>query len=342
MARPDADTVRAHLLTDAAAARRLADLLTESLDPDDAVTLYEAGPAQWGVEINFARPPDEDAVRALVAGLAGEEAGRVLAFETIAPRDWVAASLAGLKPVAAGRFLVHGAHDRAAATAHRLAIEIEAALAFGTGHHGTTRGCLIALDWWVKQQRKRPVCRPSVRPRASRGLHPPPPRRGEGALPSRGSVGGKHKFPVCHRSVHAIRILDLGAGTGVLAIAAAKALRRRVLASDLDPRAVEAACANARLNNVGPWIVTLRARGVTTPRLQQARFDLVFANILLGPLKLLAVPLARRLAPNGYLVLSGLLAAHANAALSAYRDQGFQLVRRVSLDGWVTLLMRRS
>jgi ribosomal protein L11 methyltransferase len=300
-------TVCARLTAEAAAARRLADLLTESLAPDDAVSVFEADAGRWAVEIHFSQAPDEVSVRALVAALAGEEAGRALTFATIAARDWVAASLAGLKPVAAGRFLVHGAHDRAAVTVNRLGIEIEAALAFGTGHHGTTRGCLLALDALVKRQGKRKNARPKVRPNGGRG----------------------------------IRILDLGTGTGVLAIAAAKAWRRRVLASDIDPRAVAVARANAGLNRVAPFIELVCARGLTAPRLQ-GRFDLVFANILLGPLKLLAAPLAARLAPGAPIVLSGLLEAHANAALAAYRAQGLHLVRRISLDGWVTLVLAHS
>ena len=141
-------------------------------------------------------------MRALVALAAGAEAANALVFETVTAKDWVKAGLDGLPPVDAGRFVVHGAHDRTAVAANRIGIEIEAALAFGTGHHGTTRGCLLALDGIVKARRPR-------------------------------------------------NILDIGTGTGVLAIAAARALRRPVLASDIDPEAVGIARANARRNRAG-------------------------------------------------------------------------------------------
>src|SRR5215831_12150835 len=166
-------TAVARLDCDGATARRLADALAETFDEGDAaVAAFERPDGGWSFEAHFALPPDEAGLRALVGAIAGEAAAHALVLETVAARDWVAASLAGLKPVAAGRFLVHGAHDRARVPAHRIGIEIEAALAFGTGHHGTTRGCLLALDAWLKRRR--------------------------------------------HRRV---KILDIGTGTGVLAIA---------------------------------------------------------------------------------------------------------------------------
>jgi ribosomal protein L11 methyltransferase len=212
--------------------------------------------------------------------------------------DWVRASLQGLSPVAAGRFIVHGAHDRGRVPPHRIGIEIEAALAFGTGHHGTTRGCLLALDRFIKRRPKR------RRP----------------------------------------RVLDLGTGSGVLAIAAARSLHWPVLASDIDPRAVAAARANARHNRAGGAVEVIRAEGFKARRLRErAPFDLIFANILLAPLKRLAVPMRRLVGAHGCVVLSGLLAAQANAALAAYRAQGLVLAHRVHLDGWVTLvLLNRS
>jgi ribosomal protein L11 methyltransferase len=292
-------TVAARLACDAATAARLADGLAETLDADDAaIAAFETADGGWNVEVHFANTPDEAALRSLVATIAGEAAARALAFETVAPRDWVAASLAGLKPVAAGRFVVHGAHDRARVPAHRIGIEIEAALAFGTGHHGTTRGCLLALDGWLKCGRA--------------GL-------------------GRQK------------ILDVGTGSGVLAIAAAKALRRRVVASDIDPRAVAVARANARANAVGALVEIVHAAGLGHARLRRAGpYDLVFANILLAPLRRLARPIARATAPGAYVVLSGLLAGQAAAALAAYRAQGLVLVARIPRDEWVTLVLARS
>ncbi len=138
------------------------------------------------------------------------------------------------------------------------------------------------------------------------------------------------------------RVLDVGTGTGVLAIAAAKALRTPVLASDIDPLAVTVACANARLNKVGTLVEIIHAGGLHHRHLRKGgSFDIVFANILLGPLKQMAQPLARLLAPGGRVVLSGLLAAHANAALATYHAQGLVLERRILLEGWATLVMKR-
>jgi ribosomal protein L11 methyltransferase len=288
----------ATLTTDEQSARRAASLFAESLATGEvAVSLLVPGSSGeaggWRVVVHFREPPDRTAMRTLAEAAAGPEAGRALTFTEIAAKDWVGESLAGLAPVAAGRFVVHGAHDRTRVPVNRIGIEIEAALAFGTGHHGTTRGCLVALDRLCKLSARQPR-----------------------------------------------RILDLGTGSGVLAIAAARALHRRVLATDIDTVAVRAARANARLNRAGALIAVVQASGVTAPAIRAcAPFDLVLANILLGPLRRLAAPLGKIVAPGGRVVLSGLLAAQANAALAAYR--GFALERRITLDGWTTLVLRR-
>ena len=231
-------------------------------------------------------------MRALVAHAAGDDAARALRVETVGEADWVKRSLEGLTPVRAGRFVVHGSHDRARVPANAIGIEIEAALAFGTGHHGTTRGCLLALNALTKQAR-------------------PP------------------------------RILDIGTGSGVLAIAAARRLNARVAASDIDRVAVAAARSNARLNRA-PGIRFVHAAGASTRALTSAGpYDLIFANILLGPLLRLGRPIRLLAAPGAHVVLSGLLPAHANAALAAYASQGLVLQRRIPLDGWMTLLLQR-
>ncbi len=279
-------------------ARHLLDALSESFDTTTTVVAAaEDRHGRWTVSLHFRETPNETAVRALVALAAGPETANALVFETIAATDWVKASLQGLTPVEAGRFIVHGAHDRSRVPANRIGIEIEAALAFGTGHHGTTRGCLIALDRLAK---RRP-----------------------------------------NRSGSRARILDLGTGSGVLAIAAARALRRPVLASDNDMRAVRAARANARLNRTGALVEVIRADGFKASRFRaRAPFDLVFANILLGPLKRMAAPMAPLVGSHGHVILSGLLAAQANAALAAYRGHGMVLEHRIALEGWVTLVLR--
>jgi ribosomal protein L11 methyltransferase len=319
-------TTVARLVCDEATARRLADALAESLG-DAAVAAFEtAGGTSggtsggtWSVEAHFAAPPDEAALRDLVAAIAGEAAAHGVVIETVAARDWVAASLAGLKPVAAGRFVVHGAHDRARVAPHRIGIEIEAALAFGTGHHGTTRGCLMALDAWLKRRRPRQTPSPAL------------PRIRLRAARYGGQARGRGK-----------RVLDVGTGTGVLAIAAAKALRGRVLASDIDARAVATARANAHANAVGALVEVVHAGGLAARRLRAGGpFDLVLANILLAPLRRLAAPIARTLAPQAHVVISGLLAAQAPAALAAYRAQGLALRARIPRDEWVTLVLVR-
>ena len=136
------------------------------------------------------------------------------------------------------------------------------------------------------------------------------------------------------------RILDLGTGTGVLAIAAARGLCRRVLATDIDPQAVRIARWNARLNRCASLVHVCRADGLAAPDIRVgAPFDLVFANVLLAPLQQLAAPLRKIVAPRGRVVLSGLLKSQANSALAAYRK--FTLERRIDLDGWTTLVLRR-
>ncbi len=266
-------SVAARLITTEQTAQRISDCVAEAFAGDDvAVSLADTGSGRWQVAVHFRTPPDEPAVRATIAAAAGAEAAAALEFAPVAATDWVRESLAGLPPVAAGRFVVHGAHDRTHVAANRIGIEIEAALAFGTGHHGTTRGCLLALDR---------ICKSPQRP---------------------------------------LRILDVGTGSGVLAIAAAKALRMPVIASDIDAAAVAVARANAQLNRAGGLIEFIRADGVTARRLRErAPFDLVFANILLKPLQRIAAPLRNLLAPGGRLILSGILPSQANAAMAVYR-----------------------
>src|SRR5262249_6633018 len=149
-------TVVARLSSDASTAQKIADALAESLEAEQiAASAFEEAPGRWSLAIHFRRQPDEAAVRALIASAAGGAAAHALAFETLAPTDWVRKSLEGLAPVEAGRFVVHGAHDRARVRANRIGVEIEAGLAFGTGHHGTTRGCLLALDRLVEGRRRK-------------------------------------------------------------------------------------------------------------------------------------------------------------------------------------------
>ena len=291
-----AATTFATFTTDEQSARRVADFLADGFFADEgAISLVDAGQGQWRVTFYFRHETDERRARALLRDLtvtaAGAAAAKGLRFAQIAGKDWVAESLRGLEPIAAGRFVVHGAHDRCRAPPNRIAIEIEAGQAFGTGHHGTTRGCLLALDCLCK----------SAKPQ---------------------------------------RIFDLGTGSGVLAIAAARVLRRPVLATDVDAPSVRIARDNARLNRASTLVHVLCANGLASSDIgARAPFDLVIANILLAPLQKLATPLTRIVAPRGRVILSGLLNAQANAARAAYPK--FKLERRIMLEGWTTLVLKR-
>jgi ribosomal protein L11 methyltransferase len=325
-----ADTIIGTLTTDEQSARRVADCFAEAFFADEvAVSVVDTGQSQWRVTFYFRYEVDEGAVRDWAIVAAGAEAAKGLRFERIAAKDWVAKSLLGLKPITVGRFVVHGAHDRGCVPPNRIGIEIEAALAFGTGHHGSTRGCLLALDTICKSLVAR---HPEVRAkRASKdgGRNPPRTLRGSARRAEHLRVTG------------APRILDLGTGSGVLAIAAAKSLHRPVLGTDIDAHAARIARDNARLNRSGPFVRVCRANGLAAADIRtDAPFDLVFANILLAPLQKLGAPLTRIVAPRGRIILSGLLNAQANAARAAYPH--FTLERRLAIDGWTTLVLRRA
>lgn len=281
-------------LPDEAAAKRVVDVLTEVfLEGDAAVAAFERPDRQWDVALHFADAPDQELLRELVANAAGNDIAETLSFDTVEAKDWVKASLEDLVPVPAGRFVVHGSHDRDRVAPNKLKIEIEAALAFGTGHHGTTRGCLLLLDHVLKSSRPR-------------------------------------------------NLLDLGTGTGVLAIAAAKALHRAVLASDIDPPSVRVAAENATLNGVGDRVRVIRATGFAAPDFARCGpFDLVLANILANPLRQLAGPMARHLAPGARVILSGLLTHQAPAVIAAYRARGLVPLRHLRIEGWSSLLLRK-
>ena len=288
------------LVSDERRARAVADLIFESFEPAEAAsTAFETddpwpgGGRAWLMEAYFCSEPDEEAIRALIAAAADETTARGATFGMTEKRDWVANSLAGLKPVRAGRFLVHGRHDRSRVQANDVAIEIEAGLAFGTGHHGTTRGCLMHFDRLLKRRRPN-------------------------------------------------RVLDVGCGAGVLAIAAAKVLRRKVWLGDVDPVAVAVANANARLNGVGVLCRAIVSRGVENAALREAApYDLVFANILAKPLRLLAPSLAAVIGADGEAIASGLLLADVPGVLASWRAQGFDLAERIELEGWASLRLRR-
>ena len=276
-------------------AKRVVDLLNESFfEGQAAISAFEGPSGRWDVTVHFADAPDQASIRDLVGLAAGDVVAQNISFDTVEARDWVRTTLEDLVPVPAGRFMVHGQHDRARIPPNKLGIEIEAALAFGTGHHGTTRGCLLLLDHVLKAWRPR-------------------------------------------------RVLDLGTGTGVLAIAAAKALQENVLASDIDPLSVRVAQQNAGLNETGHLVQVIRATGFSAPQFAQAGpFDLVLANILANPLREMATPMARHLAPSALVILSGLLTHQAASVIAAYRSRGLVPVRHLRVEGWSSLLLQKT
>ncbi len=227
------------------------------------------------------------------AAEAQEFLGRDGVVATIPERDWVRESLAGLGPVSAGRFFLHGSHDRALRRAGGISLEIDAGTAFGTGHHGTTWGCLVALDDIVK--RERPA-----------------------------------------------RILDLGTGTGVLALAAARALRRPVMGTDIDPEAVRVARLNAFRNGVGPLFRSAVGAGLHHSSIREhAPYNLIFANILARPLVLLARGLCNLLAPGGKIILSGLTSDQLRWIKAHYGNMGLVSRRVIRNGNWIALVMER-
>jgi ribosomal protein L11 methyltransferase len=275
-------------------ARALEGALENLIEPaPDAVTRFEEPGEGWLIEAYYQSPPDMVRLAAALEAALGR-AAPPLELAEIPDLNWVAISQAALPPVLAGRFTVHGSHDRGRIPQGPNAIQIDAGEAFGTAHHATTLGCLEAIDRLTRQRRF-------------------------------------------------ARVLDLGCGSGVLAIAAARALPRAdVLATDSDPEAVAVAQANARANGAAGRIAFTCAVGLKHPWLRHSPpFDLVIANILAGPLTALAGDLAKAVRGGGVLVLSGLLEREAAPLTATYAAHGFSLVAHRRIAGWSTLTLRR-
>ena len=241
----------------------------------------------WRIDAFPTTSEEADALKGL---LSGHPILR-MTTEVLADADWLAMALSGLPPVRAGRFFIYGAHDRGLAPASTVNLRIEAGAAFGTGHHGTTVGCLLAFDQLLKS----------------------------------------HRFA---------RVLDVGCGTGILAVAAARTGSRTAVGTDIDRVSVRIARENANLNRAKARFVHaagLDHRSVRT----SAPYDLVFANILAPPLVALAQDIKQSLRPGGFVILSGLLRTQERRVLAAYRSRGFRLRRRLRRDAWSALVLRR-
>jgi ribosomal protein L11 methyltransferase len=242
---------------------------------------------RWRIDAFPVSDEETQSLRTLLAGFAE----LTTTIETLADADWLAMALSGLPPVRAGRFFVFGVHDRGRAPLNTVNLRIEAGAAFGTGHHGTTVGCLIAYDALRKRRR----------------------------------------FD---------KVLDVGTGTGVLAIAAARTGSRVSVGTDIDRVSVRIARENAMVNSANGRFV--HANGLAHRMVAaSAPYDLVFANILARPLTRLAQAIKHATRPGGAVILSGLLRSQARTVLAAYRSRGFRLERRLNRDAWTTLVVRR-
>ena len=259
-----------------------------------AVSMVETDEARdlWRIEAIYGDEPDstgiDDALRRAGLDYPG------LAIAAVPQKDWVRESLAGLAPVVAGRLFVHGNHDRHLRPSGSISIEIDAGLAFGTGHHNTTRGCLVALQTVLKS----------------------------------------HKPKNC---------LDLGCGSGVLAIAACKLTGITAIASDIDEAAVTVTRDNARLNGTAHLMRCVTANGLNHPAISaHAPYDLILANILARPLMSLAPAIAGALSPDGRLILSGLTGEQVRMVRAAYLAQGLSVIDTLLDDNWATLTLAQK
>ena len=262
-------------------------------DAAGAVSAFEAGSDEWRLEAYSPTrllTPELSAKLVLAAAATGGEVIEIREEELL-DRDWLAENQLTFPPLRIGRFFVHGSHYHGGVPVGAIGILLDAATAFGTGEHPSTRGCLIALE----------------------------------ALAGREAIN---------------RPLDIGTGTGILAIAAAKLLRRRVTASDIDPGSVAVARHNAARNQVAKLARIARAPGYRGLAPQQSGYDLILANILARPLAVMAANLARHLSPGGHAILSGLLRRQEPIVLAPHRSLGLVLERRIVIEGWSTLVLR--
>lgn len=280
-------------LRDFAKAKKLADALENLIPEPTGVGVFEVedGTSTWEVGGYFIEQPDEIGL----ALLAAMHDARPFAVSELEDRDWVAQVKRELTPVYAGRFAVFGAHDAHLIPDNMIKMQIEAAMAFGTGHHGTTKGCLLALDTLVR------------------------------------------------KGMVAKNVADIGSGTGVLAMAAASVWPCATLASDIDPVATATAKANIAFNGLKARVACHTSVGFRNPLIRAAGpFDLIFANILAGPLKRMAPDMAANTVGGSILILSGILNTQALGVEAVYKGWGFHRVERGVIGEWTTLTLKRG
>jgi ribosomal protein L11 methyltransferase len=288
--------IRLYVSTTEKKAEQVLDLLSDVFGEEDfaiATTEIDEKKDIWEASVYMMREDEDEVRRRVDEALTANYPELSVEREVIPDVDWVAKSLEGLKPVRAGRFLVHGSHDRDKVRSGDIGIEIDAGQAFGTGHHGTTAGCLEVIDRVMRSRTVR-------------------------------------------------NALDLGTGSGVLAIAVRKLKNIPVLATDIDPIATRVAAENVRTNGISSGIVTKTAPGFhSTAFSEYGPFDLIIANILARPLIRMAPKLTDNLAAGGTVILSGILASQRWKVLSAYNGQKLRHVRTIWRNGWVTIHLDR-
>lgn len=250
----------------------------------------EDGSGLWEVGAYFSEKPDDISLALLAAVFQAEE----FKISELPQIDWVSKVQRSLKPVVAGRFFVYGSHDSDKVPPDCEPLLIEASMAFGTGHHGTTKGCLLALEQLIK-------------------------------------VGFKAK-----------NVIDVGCGTAVLAMAAARIFSANVIASDIDSVAHSVAKMNILANGLDRNIQCFEASGFAHEQIKTKNpFDLIFANILLAPLLAIATDISKYSLSGGYVVLSGILSEQAELVVNKYTGVGFSLSNQIEIGEWVTIIFRK-
>ena len=250
----------------------------------------EDGSGFWEVGAYFSEQPNDVSLALLAAAFQAEE----FKISKLPQIDWVSKVQRSLRPVIAGRFFVYGSHDSDKVPSNCEPLLIEASMAFGTGHHGTTKGCLLALEQIITD------------------------------------------------GFDAKSVIDVGCGTAVLAMAAARVFSANIIASDIDSVAFNVAKTNVLANGLDKSIRCFEASGFNHDQIKTTEsFDLIFANILMTPLLSLSADISRYSLSDGYVVLSGVLSEQAELVTNRYTNVGFSLSRQIEIGEWVTLIFRK-